>query len=438
MSDPRRYLFVTLEGGGNLAPVLGAARRLIDAGERVRVLSEPCVEAAARDIGAEFTAFTEVFTRTDRNEEIFFDWQARSPPAALARSLQNVLLGPAGATAAQVAKTLDAHPADVLVADWLLPAALAAGEARKLPTATLVHCINMLPAPGRPAGPFAPARGPFGRLRDRALAYAFRALVGRHTDTFNAMRASLGLRPLAHPLDQYALSDRVIVQTSPAFDFVADREPANVVYVGPVLDDPTWLDGRAWRSPWPEDDPRPLVLLSLSSTFQDQRALLQTAIDALGSLDVRGLVTLGPAMAKERFSAPANVVVLPSAPHSLVLPRASAFITHCGHGSVMRSLAAGVPLVALPMGRDQDASAARIVHRGLGLRPRRAVGSIARDLRRVLEEPSFRAAARGMADTLRREAEDDRLLSELRGLGRERLREGPALQAHGVPSVPAR
>lgn len=413
MADSRRYLFVTIEGGGNVPPVLGAARQLIARGHSVRVLTEPCLRQAVERIGAAFRPFDEHFVRSDRNEDIFRDWEAKSPPAAISRALENVILGPAKVAAAATSRALEQEPIDALIVDWLLPGAALVGEARRIPTAVLIHCTNMLPAPGRPAGPFVPARGPLGRLRDRLLRFAFLHLLGRHGTSFNALRASYGLEPLANPIEQYDRAQRVLVQTSPAFDFVGDPEPENVVYVGPVLDEPDWTAGNTWQSPWPADDTRPLVLLSLSSTFQNQRALLQTAITALGRLAVRGLVTLGPAMAEQTFEVPDNVVVVPSAPHGQIFPHASAFVTHCGHGSVMRALAAGVPLVALPMGRDQDAAAVRIVVRGLGLRPKRTPAAIAEAVRRVLDDPSFRAAAQRMAAELEKEAAAGLLTVEL-------------------------
>ena len=122
---------------------------------------------------------------------------------------------------------------------------------------------------------------------------------------FNDARRALGLAPLGTArelVDQYHAADLRLIQTSEAFDFPITPTPPNVRYVGPVLDDPDWTG--EWRSPWPEADPRPLVVASLSSTFQDQRGLLQRIIAALGTLEVRGLVTLGPAMAGERFDVP--------------------------------------------------------------------------------------------------------------------------------------
>jgi UDP:flavonoid glycosyltransferase YjiC (YdhE family) len=100
------------------------------------------------------------------------------------------------------------------------------------------------------------------------------------------------------------------------------------------------------------------------------------------------------------------------------MPHAAAVVSHCGHGTVMKALAAGVPLVCLPMGRDQFEVAARVVALGAGvrLRPGASSAAIARAVRTVLEDPSYRSAARRMAETLAQEARTDRAVAELEGL----------------------
>lgn len=87
-------------------------------------------------------------------------------------------------------------------------------------------------------------------------------------------------------------TDLRLVQTAEAFDFPITPAPPSVRYVGPVLDDPDWT--AAWDDRWPAGDSRPLVVVSLSATFQDQRGVLRRIATALGTLPVRGLVTLGP------------------------------------------------------------------------------------------------------------------------------------------------
>jgi MGT family glycosyltransferase len=419
--NAKHYLFVTFEGGGNVPPVLGAARRMVERGHAVTVLTEPCLEEAVRATGADFTPFRRYFDRTDRTKDLIADWDAKSPPAAIARAMQNVCFGPAPETAAEVLRVVDGCSPDALVVDWMLPAAVAVGEARGLPTATLVHCVNMMPGPGRPSGPMAPAQGWLGRLRDRGMNFVFSKIVSRHAPAYNALRQQLGLEPLRDILAQFDRVDRTLVQTSAAFDFLASPEPEHRVYVGPVLDDPDWAT-QAWDSPWAPEDERPLVVVSMSSTFQNQRAEIQAAISALGTLPVRGLATLGPAMVDTELEVPDNVVVVPSVPHSLVFPQTAVLIGHCGHGTTMRALAHAIPVVALPMGRDQDATATRIVHHGLGLRPKPTPAGIARAVQTLLRDESYAAAAKEMAGAIERDLAGNRLVTELESMVLARVR----------------
>jgi UDP:flavonoid glycosyltransferase YjiC (YdhE family) len=90
-------------------------------------------------------------------------------------------------------------------------------------------------------------------------------------------------------------------------------------------------------------------------------------------------------------------------------------LTHGGHGTVIKALTAGVPLVVAPLGRDQPDNAARVVHAGAGLRLSKKAGVPAlRDaIGRVLDEPRYRAAARRMAATLAAERDEALVVDEL-------------------------
>jgi MGT family glycosyltransferase len=422
MASPRSYLFVTWEGGGNVPPVLGLARRLAARGHRVRVLAEPCLRAAVEEAGAAFTPFARHFTREDRAEDLIGDSAARTPLGALRRSLERVVLGPARIVAEETRRTLVEEPADVVVADLMLPGALVAAEAAGLPRVVLFHMPEYLPGPGRPAaGPgFLPRADLVGRLRDGLMTRLFYRQLAAFLPAFNETRRAFGLQPHERPqdlLDEYHRADLRLIQTSEAFDFPITPAPRNVRYVGPVLDDPDWAG--TWRNPWPEDDGRPLVVASLSSTFQDQGDVLRRIIAALGSLEVRGLVTLGPAMRREDFDVPSNVVVVASAPHTTVFPHAAAVVTHAGHGTVMRALVHGLPLLCLPMGRDQDDNAARVVAHGAGqrLRPSAQPPRIAAAVRRLLDEPAFRENARRIGRVVEEDVAADRAVQALEGVG---------------------
>jgi UDP:flavonoid glycosyltransferase YjiC (YdhE family) len=420
---PRSYLFVTVEGGGNVAPVLGLVRRLTERGHRVRVLTEPCLRPAVEAAGAQPVPFRRHFVREDRAADLFGDWEARTPLGALRRTFERVVFGPAPVVAEETHREIRRDPPDVVVADVLTPGALIAAEAAGIPRVALFHMPEYLPGPGRPAaGPgFLPRHDLLGRVRDGLLTRLFYRQLKPYLGAYNAGRTALGLAPLPSAralVEEYHRADLRLIQTARAFDFPIDPPPANVRYVGPVLDDPDWA-GR-WRDPWEPGDRRPLVVASLSSTFQNQREVLQRILVALGRLEVRGVVTLGPAMAEERFEVPSNVVAVATAPHARLFPGAAAVVTHGGHGTVMRALAAGVPVLCLPMGRDQDDNAARVVAHGVGLRLRASAGAgrIARAVRRVLDEPLDAARARRLGGIILEDAAAGRAVRELEVVGR--------------------
>ena len=247
----------------------------------------------------------------------------------------------------------------------------------------------------------------------------------------NRLRARRGLPPLRAVWDQLHHLDRVLVLTSPSFDIVG-APPPNVVYAGPQLDDPEW-SAVEWAPP-PGDGP--LVLASLSSGFQDQAATLGRVVEALRALPMRAVVTTGPAMDPAGLGpGPEHVRVVRSAPHQRVLAHAAAVVTHAGHGTLLKALAAGVPAVCLPMGRDQADNAARLVRLGAGLRlkPGARAAAIRGAVRRVIDEPAFAERAGAFAERLHGEAGDPPIaVAELEALvagGRP-----PAAEPVAVPS----
>jgi UDP:flavonoid glycosyltransferase YjiC (YdhE family) len=121
------------------------------------------------------------------------------------------------------------------------------------------------------------------------------------------------------------------------------------------------------------------------------------------------------------FQARANVHVVGSAPHATILPLASAVIAHGGHGTVIKALAGGVPVLCIPLGRDQGENATRTVETGAGLalRPSASAAAIAGAVRRLLDEPAFRAAARAVSERIRAERQTDTAVEALEALGDE-------------------
>jgi MGT family glycosyltransferase len=353
------------------------------------MLSEPSMEEAISKQGFGFTSFHTLFQRTDRKEDIFLDWNAKGMKSP---ALENVLFGTAKEVTTETIRAIKEEPTDVLMVDCILPTAVIAAEAMGIPAVLIQHFPEYLPGPNRPPGVLGilPGKGILGRFRDRMLGKLFNVFFNKFNKLVNEVRASYNLPPIKNMTDIFFNSDLRLITTLESFDFPIDPMPENFYYTGPIMPDPDWVE--PWSNPWNENDERPLVVISLSTTYQNQGPAIQSALDALKGMDVRGLVTLGPAIEEEIFNVPDNVSVVKSAPHSQIFPMADLVITHAGHGTIMRSLQHGVPLICLPMGRDQDDNAVKIVYHGCGLnlRPGSSSVRIREAIQKILNNSSFK------------------------------------------------
>ena len=416
-NTPRSYLFALVDGGGTVPPELGTVQRLVERGHRVTVLAEDSMRDDVIASGGTYRPWMEAPNRPDRSAEHdpYRDWECKTPTSLFKRLMDKQFVGPAPAYAADTLAAIADDRPDLVVCSFFTIGAMIGAEAAGLPFAVLFPNPYLLPAPGMPAFGMGlqPARGALGRTRDRALNAVTGRLWAKGLPPINELRARHGLEPLDDFFDQIHRAHRLLVLTSADFDFPAEL-PANVRYVGPVLDDPAWA-ATPWTAP-PGDDP--LVLVALSSTFQDHAGCLQRIVDALGTLPVRGIVTTGPALDPSELHAPANVEVVPAAPHSEVLMQAAAVVTHGGHGTVVRALAADVPLVVLHHGRDQADNAARVTARDAGVTVKRSASpdGIAKAVSRLLDDPEHRAAAARLGRSIRRDAASGTLVAELEDL----------------------
>ena len=415
-----RFLFAHWEGGGNTPPMLSVVRRLLARGHAVRVLSDPCNEQEVVAAGASFQPWTRAPHRRDKSLDTdpLRDWEVTSPPEMVGRLRDRMFVGPSLAYAEDVRRELTRFPADTIVTSEMLLGVMAAAESARIPCVALCANVYLFPQTGVPPfGPgLLPATNLVGRLRDWAIRTVTMRAFGKGTATFNATRRALGLEPLRHPFEQLDRVATHLVLTSAAFDFRSPAPPPQLVYAGAALDDPDWTE--RWTSPWSAGDARPLVLVGFSSTFQNQADVVQRVIDGMRGLDVRAVVTAGPSIDVGSFNAPPNVHVCRSAPHSELLKGAAAVVTHAGHGTVIRSLAAGVPLVCMPMGRDQNEHAARVVYHGAGVRlkPSAPPTQVREAVRSVIETPDYRERARALGAQVVRDARESpavRVLEEL-------------------------
>lgn len=414
--DTKRFLLTMWDGGGTVPPELGVARRLVEHGHAVHILGDPTLGSGAAAAGCTFSAWQRAPHRTSQNpsQDILKDWEATNPLVMLRLVRDLFLVGPAEAFAADTAEAIARFQPDVVLSDYMLLGCIIAAQAARLPVVSIMPNVWMVPSKGSPAiGPgFPPAKGFAGRVRDAAMIAATNRLFKGGVKPLNEVRAAHALAPLTSFYDQILRTDRILVLTSAAFDFAAPTVPDNVRYIGPILDTP------AWAEPWidrPAPPSAPLVLVAFSSTYQQQAPVLQRIVDALATLPVRAVVTLGQQLPPGAIRGADNVLVVPSAPHDQILAEASLAITHCGHGTTMKALAAGVPMVCIPMGRDQNDTAARVVHHDAGVRlsPKASTANIRKAVEKVLADPRYRQGATLLARRLADENPTETLINEL-------------------------
>jgi MGT family glycosyltransferase len=406
------------QGGGNIPLLMPVMDRLIERGHHLRIMAGPGVRPSRLPLsGSLVQRITDSSaTLVPFQEPVKHPYDDAPPSNGLVGSwvpqafkgippeTQTFLWAPAWAE--NIIAELRERPADLLIADFVLFGALAAAEAARTPSVALMHTVAIRPLPGLPpyGTGWSPAQGPVGGLRD-AIGRAVLERVHRRNSLLhlNAAREALGLTPLRSAFQQYDRASRVLMLVSSSFDYPAPRLPPNMKHVGTPIDDAA---AQAWESPWlREEQKRPLVLVSLSSLNQGQTPVLHRVLLALARLDVRAIVTVGPSLDSTGFVAPPNVRLEQFIPHSAVLPHVDALVTQCGLGTLTKGLAAGVPLVCLPLIGDQPDNAARVAAHGAGVRlaadasPEQIRGAI----EQVLVGRRFREAAQRLSAGMSRE-----------------------------------
>jgi UDP:flavonoid glycosyltransferase YjiC (YdhE family) len=292
------------------------------------------------------------------------DWRARTPPGAQTRAVRT-LCARAPHQARDLLAAADEVQPDALLVDLLAWGAVSAAEARGGPWAC--YCPFPLPLPsqsGPPLGPgFRPARGPFGRLRDGLLASLANAGMNRLAGPrLEALRAELDLPPLAEAMEIFSCAPLHLCLTAPPLEYPRPDWPESVVMVGPCPWEPS--------GELPTELNRletPLVLVTTSSEFQNDGRLVRVALEALADEPLHVVATM-PAASSDGMAVPANATVFDHTPHTPVLARAICAITHGGMGATQKALALGVPVCAVPFGRDQPEVARRVEVAGAGTR----------------------------------------------------------------------
>jgi UDP:flavonoid glycosyltransferase YjiC (YdhE family) len=157
-----------------------------------------------------------------------------------------------------------------------------------------------------------------------------------------------------------------------------------------------------------EDGPPPLCVGFGSMADNDPDELRAIVLDTLDRLRMRAVIVSGSGGALVGFEADPRVYEARFADYGWLFPRVAAVVHQGGVGTASYCLRAGTPHVAVPYCLDHAFWASRL--HALGVAPpaigrhRLTAGRLASAVRRVLDDPRYRAAARALAPRI--EAED--------------------------------
>ena len=342
-----RILSVLPHAGGNVAPTLELLGELTDRGAQVRVLGHRQLAAGVADAGIDFQAF--VHARP---------WSATVASPGVRSLLGYLPLASDRGVGTDIAAAARAWRADVVIVDCMLPGGLRAARRTGAAVVTVMHTLS-------------------GYWDDQ---WSWRSPMGQWLRLTRTEPTMTGLRP-----------DLALLTTMPELDVFASHARLNrlaIVQTGPLV-------GRAPQTRGGDVDGPVLISLSTIS-YPGQHQVLQRLVDAVGGLELPAVVTTGPAIDPGSITAPSGVDVRRFVPHEEVLPTARLVIGHGGHGTTMRAIAHGVPVLVVPMSRYADHALVgrAVAATGAGTVSKHApVETLSAVIRTLLDDPDSRSSA---------------------------------------------
>lgn len=395
-----RHIGAICHPGPSHTQAFGAiGRELLGRGYKFTLFHIPEIAAQAE---AEGLAFWPLGTRANNFIEDEASMLARERGTSL-RSFLRYASRKAAMFCELAPAALNAAEVDCVLVDMAEPGGATVAEALQLPYVTICNALPLNQEPELPPDflPWLYSDAWWAKYRN-SFAYFLRDLLMSPLHrVLNRYRRRWGLRPYRRPDDSFSPFAQ-ITQLVPEFDLPRRRLPGYFHYVGPYRRD------RASEIPFPYErlDERPLIYASLGTLQGPRLNIWQTVARSCADLDAQLVIALGkPGLSKQLPELPGNPVVVDYAPQRALLARARLAITHAGLNTAMEALAAGVPMVALPITGDQFGVAARIVHSRTG-----EVGNAARltaetlspMISRVLTDPAYLQQARRLATAIER------------------------------------
>ena len=205
----------------------------------------------------------------------------------------------------------------------------------------------------------------FGAWTMRPVLAIGRRATEKWLTPVQALRAELGLPPVGNPLFEgqrspflnLALFSRVLGE--PQRDWPPHTEITGfpfyneAVPLGPELE--SFLDA----------GPAPVVFTLGSSAVWNPGSFYVESAKAVEQLGLRAVMLVGPLPQNRPAVDPHRILLVDSAPHEQLFPRAACIVHQGGVGTTGQALRAGKPMIVVPHAHDQPDNAYRVERLGI-------------------------------------------------------------------------
>ncbi len=303
-----------------------------------------------------------------------------------------------------VGQVLDRIKPDVVVADFAFPGVFLAAESRVVPYVMVYHAGLLYEGPGIPPfGSGLPIGENWGR-KGNLYQWLFDLLERNISDNYTRARRKLSIQTGDKMLlSSFSSPWLTLALTTEASELPMRKIPSTTFFVGPCVENRP----HSSNSDFPFDalsEALPKIYVSLGTVFNRKPKVFTKIIEAF--LDNRYQLIVSAGGAYEKLSSlnlPSNILLFKSVPQLEILPLVDVVISHGGNNTTNETLAAGKPLLVMPVGGEQGDNASRVAYLGAGLRAS-IKSSTSHEIRekidRLIKEPQFKQRASEIASAI--------------------------------------
>lgn len=287
---------------------------------------------------------------------------------------------------------------DAVISDQLEPAGGLVADHLDLPLISTATTLPMNREMGIPppfvGWSFDPSEA--GRRRNEGGWRVTDLLLRRFNRVIAGNAAKLGLGPRQRMEDCFSTL-LTVAQTVPSIDFPRKELPATFHYTGP------FRSARRTGFELPPSLSASTAYCTLGTLQGSRIRLFRRLARACARKDIRLVITTGGAKGLAAGKLAGDTLVYDWLPQEDIMAEVDMVVSHAGMNSVLDPLAAGIPMVVMPLAFEQPGIAARVAGCGAGVRISRTSGiaGISKALERVRNDPDFRYRAQAIQKEIR-------------------------------------